>query len=112
MFFGFFEDTFIVGDAVGDEVMNDARQFVRGRRDRFWRAEFGFHAAIEGAKNGLIAFEGEARHAQGGGEPAFDGTGFRAEHAIAGDAIVGAETHPGSEVARRWEASHVRADFA
>ena len=51
------KDLLVVGLAAGKQVVDDAREFVGGCRDRFCRAELGSHAAVVVAQIRLAAVE-------------------------------------------------------
>ena len=45
------KDAVIIGFSGLDQVKDDARELVRGCRNRFWGSEFGSHTAIEHAQS-------------------------------------------------------------
>ncbi len=110
---GFGADSFVVRGLGGEHAVEDAGDFMSGGGDGLGRAEASAHTAVEVAEAGVGVAGGLSGEAKGGGGGGDDFTGFSAEDFAAGDTVVRAKAHPGSEVTGRGEASfQVDAGFA
>jgi hypothetical protein len=74
----------------GDQMKNNAGQFVRGSGDGFWSVEFGSHASIEVPEGAFAVMKGLCRHPQRSGGPALDFLSADPKHCSSTDVIVGA----------------------
>ena len=60
--FQFSEDTFLVGLASSELVVNDASELMRRGGDCFWCTEFSAHSAVVVAERGLVVMQGMSRN--------------------------------------------------
>ena len=87
------EDAFLIGLASGEQMVEDACQFMRGGGNGFWSAEFGPHSAVVVTKNRLVVMQrvsGEAERERGA---ILHVAGAHGKYPAA-DAITGAQAQP------------------
>ena len=105
------EDAVVVGHSMRDEVVNDARQFVRRRRGRLRGTQARPHAAKVLGQGRWAAVQRLGRPAQSLGGPIGAGTGACADDLAASDLVVGAQVQPGRELRRGRKAGQIRTKF-
>ena len=77
-----------------EQVINQARQLVRGRRDGLGGAELCFHPSKEGAKGTLRMVPTARREPQGHGAAMRPGAYAPRQHLAAGDFVLGTQSQP------------------
>jgi hypothetical protein len=70
--FGLRKDAVIIGFSELDQVEDDAREFVRGCRNRFWCSEFGSHPAIEPTHSRFTLLKRLSSHPESDGDAVFN----------------------------------------
>ena len=84
--------------SVFEHVVDDLRQFVGRRRDRFGGSQSGFHATVECAKGTIRTGKrlgGQSQNARG---PVGAGSGFAADQTASGFLVARTKTQPRREM--------------
>lgn len=88
-------DALIIGLSGGEQVVDDAGEFVGDGGNGLRSSQLGAHASIVLAERRVATVQGLSGDAQRRGGPVLDHAGFNEKHLAPADAVVGTQAEPG-----------------